>query len=31
MVENVERIGGEAIVVNDEWGDPVSLDKLEDA
>ncbi len=31
MVENVERIGGEAIVVNDEWGDPISLDKLEDA
>ena len=31
MVENVERIGGKAIVVEDEWGTPVSLDKLEDA
>ena len=31
MVENVERIGGEAIVIEDEWGTPVSLDKLEDA
>ena len=30
MVENVERIGGKAIVVDDEWGTPVSLDKLED-
>ena len=31
MVENVERIGGNAIVIEDEWGTPVSLDKLEDA
>ncbi|MEZ5757285.1 MAG: alanine--glyoxylate aminotransferase family protein [Emcibacteraceae bacterium] len=29
MVENVIRCGGEAIVVNDEWGKPVSTDKVE--
>lgn len=29
MVENVIRCGGEAIVVNDEWGKPVSIDKVE--
>ena len=31
MVENVTRCGGEAIVINDEWGTPVSLSKTEDA
>lgn len=31
MVENVTRCGGEAIVVNDEWGTPVSLLKTEEA
>jgi alanine-glyoxylate transaminase / serine-glyoxylate transaminase / serine-pyruvate transaminase len=31
MVENVERCGGVAIVVEDEWGQPVSLDKVEAA
>jgi alanine-glyoxylate transaminase / serine-glyoxylate transaminase / serine-pyruvate transaminase len=29
MVENVERCGGRAVVVDDAWGAPVSLDKLE--
>jgi len=29
MVENVIRCGGEAIVVNDEWGKPVSIEKVE--
>lgn len=28
MVENVERCGGTAVVVEDEWGAPVSADKL---
>jgi alanine-glyoxylate transaminase/serine-glyoxylate transaminase/serine-pyruvate transaminase len=28
MVENVERCGGVAVVVEDEWGAPVSIDKL---
>jgi alanine-glyoxylate transaminase / serine-glyoxylate transaminase / serine-pyruvate transaminase len=28
MVENVERCGGIAVVVEDEWGAPVSVDKL---
>ena len=31
MVENVERIGGKAVIVKDEWGTPVSLDKLEES
>ena len=29
MVENVERIGGEAVVIDHEWGKPISLDRLE--
>ena len=29
MVENVERIGGTAVVIQDEWGTPVSVKKLE--
>ena len=31
MIENVERCGGKAIVVEDEWGAPVDPQKLEDA
>ena len=31
MVENVERCGATAIKVEDDWGTPISLDKLEDA
>ncbi len=31
MLENVQRIGGEAIVINDDWGKAVDPDKLEDA
>ena len=31
MVENVERCGGVAVVVEDEWGKPVSIDKVEQA
>jgi alanine-glyoxylate transaminase/serine-glyoxylate transaminase/serine-pyruvate transaminase len=31
MVENVERCGGVAIIVEDDWGKPVSLDKVEAA
>jgi len=31
MKENVERMGGIAIVVEDKWGEPVSLDKVEAA
>jgi alanine-glyoxylate transaminase/serine-glyoxylate transaminase/serine-pyruvate transaminase len=31
MKENVERCGATAIMVEDEWGTPVSLDKLADA
>lgn len=31
MRENVIRAGGEAIVVDDEWGKPVSVDKVEKA
>ena len=30
MVENVVRCGGEAIVIQDEWGTPVSINKLEE-
>lgn len=28
MLENVRRCGGSAVVVDDEWGEPVSADKL---
>ena len=31
MKENVTRIGGNAVVIEDEWGKPVSSDKLEQA
>ncbi|WP_394248651.1 pyridoxal-phosphate-dependent aminotransferase family protein [Vibrio profundi] len=31
MRENVVRCGGEAIIVDDEWGDPVSVSKVEQA
>ena len=31
MVENVERSGGVAVVVDDEWGRPVSVEKVEAA
>ena len=31
MVENVERMGGKPIVVNDDWGKPVDPQKIEDA
>jgi alanine-glyoxylate transaminase/serine-glyoxylate transaminase/serine-pyruvate transaminase len=31
MKENVERCGGEAIMVMDDWGKPVDLAKVEDA
>ncbi|HUP96458.1 MAG TPA: alanine--glyoxylate aminotransferase family protein [Usitatibacter sp.] len=31
MIENVERCGGTAIVVDDEWGKPVDAQKVEDA
>jgi len=31
MKENVERCGGVAIVVEDEWGKPISLEKTEEA
>lgn len=31
MKENVERAGGTAVMVEDEWGMPVDLNKLEDA
>ena len=31
MKENVERCGGTAVVVEDNWGAPVSLDKVEQA
>jgi alanine-glyoxylate transaminase/serine-glyoxylate transaminase/serine-pyruvate transaminase len=31
MIENVERCGGAAIVVDDEWGKPVDPNKVEDA
>ena len=31
MIENVERAGGIAIVVEDAWGEPVDPDKIEDA
>lgn len=31
MIENVERAGGTAIVVESEWGEPVDPNKIEDA
>ncbi len=31
MKENVERCGGEAVMVMDEWGKPVNPEKLEEA
>lgn len=31
MRENVVRIGGEVVLVDDEWGQPVSVDKVEQA
>src|SRR5258706_3675208 len=31
MLENVERAGGVAVVVDDAWGHPVDLQKVEDA
>jgi alanine-glyoxylate transaminase/serine-glyoxylate transaminase/serine-pyruvate transaminase len=31
MLENVERCGGTAVVVDDAWGHPVDLQKVEDA
>ena len=31
MIENVERCGGTAVVVEDEWGRPVDPQKVEDA
>ena len=31
MLENVERCGGVAVVVDDEWGKPVDPQKVEDA
>ncbi len=31
MKENVERCGGTAVMVQDNWGDPVSVDKVSDA
>lgn len=31
MVENVTRCGGEAVVVEDEWGKPVSVEKVREA
>jgi len=31
MIENVERMGGIPVVVDDKWGEPVDPNKLEDA
>jgi alanine-glyoxylate transaminase/serine-glyoxylate transaminase/serine-pyruvate transaminase len=31
MIENVQRCGGEAVVVEDAWGEPVDPQKVEDA
>jgi len=30
MVENVERVGGKAVVIEDQWGEPCDPQKLED-
>jgi len=31
MKENVIRVGGEAVIINDEWGKPVDSQKVEQA
>ena len=31
MAENVERVGGEAVIVNDDWGKPVDANKVKEA
>jgi len=31
MKENVTRVGGEAVIINDEWGKPVDFQKVEQA
>lgn len=31
LKENIERVGAQAIVVEDKWGHPVSIDKVSDA
>ncbi len=31
MLENIERCGGTPVVVDDAWGQPIDLDKVEDA
>ena len=31
LKENIERVGAQAIVIEDTWGDPVSVDKVEHA
>ena len=31
MKENVTRVGGEAVIINDEWGKPVDSQKVEQA
>jgi alanine-glyoxylate transaminase/serine-glyoxylate transaminase/serine-pyruvate transaminase len=31
MIENVERCGGTAVVVEDKWGEPIDPNKLEEA
>ena len=31
MVENVERCGAKAVIVENEWGQPIDLNKVEDA
>jgi alanine-glyoxylate transaminase/serine-glyoxylate transaminase/serine-pyruvate transaminase len=31
MIENVQRCGGTAVVVEDRWGTPIDLQKVEDA
>ena len=31
MKENVIRVGGEAVIINDEWGKPVDFQKVEQA
>ncbi|MFN4262367.1 MAG: pyridoxal-phosphate-dependent aminotransferase family protein [Thioalkalivibrionaceae bacterium] len=31
MKENVERCGGQAVIVEDDWGRPVSIEKVADA
>jgi alanine-glyoxylate transaminase/serine-glyoxylate transaminase/serine-pyruvate transaminase len=31
MKENVERVGGEAVMVQDDWGSPIDTDKVSEA